>query len=73
MKGGSPALAIIASMPKGKSKKASDEDMEDMPEDSEEDMDAGKEAAAEEAMAAVKADDPKAFAKALKAFVDLCY
>ena len=73
MKGKGTAALVLALMGKG-SKKAGEDDMEeDAPMSSEEGGEGeAKQAAAEEVMAAVKANDAKALANALESFIECC-
>lgn len=59
-----PKMAIIVGAMKKKADGKGDNENDDMGD--------GLDAAAEEAMSAVKSDDPKAFAEALKSFVQMC-
>lgn len=65
------AALIVGLMGKGKKPGAMD-DEEEAPESSEGEDSAAREAAAEEVMAAFKAEDTKALAEALKSFIDCC-
>lgn len=73
MKGKGIAALILAAGKPGK-KGMEEEGMdEDGPESSEKgDMGEAKQAAAEEAMAALKSNDAKAFADALESFIECC-
>ena len=73
MKGKGTAALIIAAMGGKKPKMADDEmDMEEAPESSEGDSGEAKAAAAEEVMAAFKANDAEALADALESFIECC-
>lgn len=75
MKGKGTAALIIGFMGKKKPGASMDEGEEDMAPESEEgegDMGEAKQAAAEEVMAAVKANDAKALADALESFIECC-
>lgn len=70
----SPAMAIILER-MGKKKEAEAPEMEMEMEDEVEDeseMSEGEMAAVEEMMSAMDAKDPKAFAEALKSFLEIC-
>ena len=70
MKGKGTAALVLALMGGKKPKGEEDEmDMEDSPESS---SGEAKSAAAEEVMAAVKANDAKALADALESFIECC-
>lgn len=71
MKGKGTAALIIAAMG-GKKPKMGDDEMEEAPESMESDDGEAKAAAAEEVMAAFKADDAKALADALESFIECC-
>lgn len=62
------AAMIVAGAPKAEAQMADEVDDGGAAED----MDEGQIAAADEAMAALKTGDAKAFAEALKAFVEMC-
>ena len=72
MKGKGTAALIIAALGGKKPGASSDDEMEDSPESSVGDMSEAKAAAAEEVMAAVKANDAKALADALESFIECC-